>query len=502
MQNTLFLGIVLLALHLARNARAGTRYLIAVTGLVKLLLPPFLPIHLAAESGAPFPALSGVSYLTLSGLASPAEGPIAASQPAQVLTHAGGLFVVWALIACAYLILATVSTLRLMILLRTAIPPGTGEMRRGSEPQLKIFKSGRIPAPLILALFPRRLYVPASWDRWPEACRQAALQHEIAHARRHDGMFRLLQVVVQAVYFFHPLVWLLNRMISEYREMACDDASVARNRVPSDEYSLRLLRIAEPVSDHSSRFRAAAALFGSKSELLKRINYQMKEDEMHRVPKRTSRLIVASLIIFILPLSWYCGEANTDAKQVESPQNIVSEIPECFDRIEVYTCCGKIEVDGKPTEFADLAGTLENKTGNPDSTIIVIRADNETHMGTVYDIQLVLVDLGLLKVVYEGMAGEGLPLRLPVKKDGGRPGDLPERNLAVIYLDKSGGVSVRGERLESSKLGARVKAELAENEFVVFSIQTERDASFEEFLEVLGETKKAGATRIAIDRPL
>jgi biopolymer transport protein ExbD len=228
----------------------------------------------------------------------------------------------------------------------------------------------------------------------------------------------------------------------------------------------------------------------------------MKEGEMHRVSKRTSRLIIASLIILILPLSWYCGEANTEAKQVETPQDILSGISECFDRIEVYTCCGKMEVDGKPTEFANLARTLEDKTGNPDSTIVVLRADNETHMGTVYDIQLVLVDLGLLKVVYAGMAGEGLPLRLPVQKDADRLEGLIERNLAVIYLDKSGGVSVRGERLETSKLGARVKAELAENEFVVFSIQTERDASFEEFLEVLGETKKAGATRIAIDSPL
>ena len=46
LQNTLFLGLILLALHVLRNARASLRYTLCLIGFVKLLLPPFLPTGL------------------------------------------------------------------------------------------------------------------------------------------------------------------------------------------------------------------------------------------------------------------------------------------------------------------------------------------------------------------------------------------------------------------------------------------------------------------------
>ncbi len=43
-QNTIFLGLVFVALHILRNAPARVRYLVALAGLLKLVLPPFLRI--------------------------------------------------------------------------------------------------------------------------------------------------------------------------------------------------------------------------------------------------------------------------------------------------------------------------------------------------------------------------------------------------------------------------------------------------------------------------
>jgi bla regulator protein BlaR1 len=49
------------------------------------------------------------------------------------------------------------------------------------------------------------------------------LDHELAHIREWDGLAQTFQMILRALYFFHPLVWLINRRLDAYREMACDD---------------------------------------------------------------------------------------------------------------------------------------------------------------------------------------------------------------------------------------------------------------------------------------
>ena len=44
-------------------------------------------------------------------------------------------------------------------------------------------------------------------DRLTEPQLEAVLAHELAHVRRHDNLWASLHMVVEAVYWFHPLVW-------------------------------------------------------------------------------------------------------------------------------------------------------------------------------------------------------------------------------------------------------------------------------------------------------
>ena len=44
LQNTFFLGIIFFTLNLLRHASAFMKYTICIVGLIKLLMPPFVPI--------------------------------------------------------------------------------------------------------------------------------------------------------------------------------------------------------------------------------------------------------------------------------------------------------------------------------------------------------------------------------------------------------------------------------------------------------------------------
>ena len=50
LQNTVFLAILLVALHFLRNRSARIRYGLALLGLIKCLLPPFLPFTLQSSA--------------------------------------------------------------------------------------------------------------------------------------------------------------------------------------------------------------------------------------------------------------------------------------------------------------------------------------------------------------------------------------------------------------------------------------------------------------------
>jgi hypothetical protein len=54
----------------------------------------------------------------------------------------------------------------------------------------------------------------------------AVLLHELGHVRRGDFGWNVLRKVVQLVYWPHPLVWLVGRVVGAVREQACDDLCV------------------------------------------------------------------------------------------------------------------------------------------------------------------------------------------------------------------------------------------------------------------------------------
>jgi beta-lactamase regulating signal transducer with metallopeptidase domain len=52
---------------------------------------------------------------------------------------------------------------------------------------------------------------------------EAVLAHELCHVRRRDNLFASLHMIVEALFWFHPLVWWIGARLVEERERACDE---------------------------------------------------------------------------------------------------------------------------------------------------------------------------------------------------------------------------------------------------------------------------------------
>ena len=49
------------------------------------------------------------------------------------------------------------------------------------------------------------------------------IAHELCHVRRRDNLTAAIHMVVEAVFWFHPLVWWIGARLLEERERACDE---------------------------------------------------------------------------------------------------------------------------------------------------------------------------------------------------------------------------------------------------------------------------------------
>ncbi|HEV8022386.1 MAG TPA: M56 family metallopeptidase, partial [Candidatus Lustribacter sp.] len=70
------------------------------------------------------------------------------------------------------------------------------------------------------------------------------IMHEYAHLARYDDWTNLLQRATERIFWFNPVVWILGRRIALEREVAADEAVVARTR-DAKRYASTLWRMAQ-----------------------------------------------------------------------------------------------------------------------------------------------------------------------------------------------------------------------------------------------------------------
>jgi beta-lactamase regulating signal transducer with metallopeptidase domain len=61
---------------------------------------------------------------------------------------------------------------------------------------------------------------------------ESVLAHELCHVRRRDNLFAAVHMVVEAGFWFHPLVWWIGARLVEEREGACDEAVLSLGSEP------------------------------------------------------------------------------------------------------------------------------------------------------------------------------------------------------------------------------------------------------------------------------
>ena len=163
--------------------------------------------------------------------------------------------------------------------------------------------SNRIAGPLTVGVIRPLILLPitALTSLSPDQL-EVVLAHELAHIRRADYFWNILQTMIETLFFFHPAVWWISHRLREQRELCCDDIAVETCHDPA-VYATALLRLEEQRKTH---LHLAMALDGNQSRMSLRARVLRILGDPEEQPRDLKPLSLAGmaalLVLFICPL--------------------------------------------------------------------------------------------------------------------------------------------------------------------------------------------------------
>ncbi len=174
-----------------------------------------------------------------------------------------------------------------------------------------VAESLAIQVPIIIGYFRPVILLPVGTINQLSAKEvEAIIAHELAHLKRNDYLFNLIQSAIEVLFYFNPAVWLLARYIRKERENCCDDIAV---RLSGDPvlYARALVKIQENLLDTKGTPTMAMSLLSEKNHLLRRIRRILNQPDNNSYAMEKfgiTLLLLAAIILFSLKATGDKGE--------------------------------------------------------------------------------------------------------------------------------------------------------------------------------------------------
>jgi bla regulator protein blaR1 len=369
-QSTLFAAVAgCLTLGLRRN-RAHTRYWLWLTASVKFLIP----FSLLVDVGGHFErhSVPALSTRAISYVIEQASAPFAITVPPAAMSEAPAsspanwipaiLCTVWAIGFTAFVFSWSVKWGRLRAALQRASPLDPGIEIKNIE----VRTSAAFAEPGVFGIRQPVLLLPAGiTDCLTRPQLEAIVAHELCHVRRRDNLTSAIHMGVEALFWFHPLVWWLGARLMEERERACDEAVLLMGSEPT-AYAEGILRICELYLESPLPCVAGVTGAGATRTNLKT---RIEEIMLKRIGVKLSfgrkiALLAAGVAVVVLPVA--VGILNAPAILAQSQKSGPSRPVAKFEVTSIRPCndgLGRSDTKKGPPGGAPIISSESLNTG-------------------------------------------------------------------------------------------------------------------------------------------
>ena len=331
-QSTLFAAAAGLLTLILRKNHARARYWLWLTASLKFLIPFSLLVgigtHLASSRG-PAGTNAGL-YFAMEEVSQPftqttmpVGSGVLPSTVSPSLVHLPLLLVaVWLFGIVVVLAAWYVRRRKMSAVLWEAAPLHQGReveaLRRieriaGIPRRIEILLSSASLEPGIFGIArPVLVWPEGISEHLEDAHVEAIVAHEVWHVRRRDNLAAAIHMVVEAIFWFHPLVWWLGARLVDERERACDE-EVLESGSERQVYAESILKTCEFCV--GSPLTCVSGITGAG--LKKRIVHIMSQGVVRKLDFRKKLLLgAAGLLAVVLPIIF--GLVNATPIRAES----------------------------------------------------------------------------------------------------------------------------------------------------------------------------------------
>jgi len=221
-QSTLYAVTAGLLTVAFRENRAQIRYWLWFSASLKFFIPFALLIALGSHSGL-LPAgrtlATPIVSSTVEQIAEPYSDVSTFAAPASTIFNWSSSLIL-SLWMCGFgwiVLLRLRSWLRIRAAIGSSIP-----LKLSSAVEARSSQS--LLEPGVVGLWRPILLLPVGIvERLTPLQLEAVLAHEACHVRRRDNLTAAIHMIVEAIFWFHPLVWWISARLVEERERACDE---------------------------------------------------------------------------------------------------------------------------------------------------------------------------------------------------------------------------------------------------------------------------------------
>jgi beta-lactamase regulating signal transducer with metallopeptidase domain len=294
-QSTLFAGGAGLLTLMLRHNPARLRFRLWFAASLKFLVP-FAALSAAGESlSRLFPAALPRLVLEIQPAAERLSAParaLAMQQHAET-NLVSFLAATWLLGLGVVLGLRLMRWLRLYAVVRQAHDAGlAAPVDVKASPSL--LEPGLVGILKPVVLLPERLM-----PRLSKAERDAIMAHELCHLSSGDNMTAAIHMLVEALFWFYPPVWLIGGRLIAERERACDESVLADGH-DAEVYAQGILKVCR----FCVQSPLACASGASGSDLSRRVRQIMSGETVSAVHGAQKALLAAALAVALgLPVA-------------------------------------------------------------------------------------------------------------------------------------------------------------------------------------------------------
>ncbi len=396
----LLVCLIAVLTYLLRGASARLRYGLWLLVLVKIFLPTTLSVSWGVGHWGvtPIAALTKATNDTVpasptdaAGINQALEERVAAvlSGGSQSFSLAAAMLAIWATGCLALWLAVGWRYCRLTQTTNSMRQIDEGPVRIEIERLAERFAIRTAPAvyateqsisPMLIGVIAPKIVLPESFlNRLTADELQMILAHELVHWRRRDTWVGWLQVFVQGLFWFHPLVWFANARIRHERECACDETVLREGRCDRDGYGETIIRVLAAARGRSLVMANMAGIFERGSLLQIRLEEIMSFDPNKRRFGWLSRALLIAVALVLLPMATTRVQAdkpagataakeNGDAAKTGKNQRPKTNWPTI---VETSPKIGATDVDPATTEISvtfdrDMGGGMSWTGGGPD----------------------------------------------------------------------------------------------------------------------------------------